>query len=151
MKYLAENIEVPKIGMTFSRTLMPQIDSHKMDDYLSYLTDKKITYAKQKLPTSELKSTQMEFDKNKVAEMMNSNKPGKPIVVSNDGYILDGHHRWLADYNKDKNAQTSAIVVNLPILELMRVSKYYGGVQTRPLMESIKTVVKTAIRNRTYG
>jgi ParB-like chromosome segregation protein Spo0J len=121
-----------------------------MDEYLKYLSDKKINYAKQKLPTRDLKSTQMEFDKDKVAEMMNSSKPGKPIVVSNDGYILDGHHRWLADYNKDKNSQTSAIVVNLPILELMRVSKYYNGVESRPLMESIKKVVKTATRNRKY-
>jgi hypothetical protein len=150
MKYLKENIEVPKIGMTFSRSLMPQIDSHKMDEYLNYLTGKQIGYVKQKLPTSELKSTQMEFDKGKVAEMMNSGKPAKPIVVSNDGYILDGHHRWLADYNKDKNAQTSAIVVNLPILELMRVSKYYNGHEQRPLMESIKRVVKTAAHRRRY-
>jgi hypothetical protein len=82
--------------------------------------------------------------------MINNKASIKPIIVSNDGYILDGHHRWLADYNKDKNAETSAIVVNLPILELMRVSKYYNGVETRPLMESIKKVVKRAARERLY-
>jgi hypothetical protein len=148
MKYLKENIEVPKIGMTFSRSLMPQIDNH--DEYLKYLDDKKISYVKQKLPTSELKSTQMEFNKDKVAEMMNSREAVKPIIVSNDGYILDGHHRWLADYNKDKNAKTRSIVVNLPILELMRVSKYYNGVESRPLLESIKSVVRRARKERLY-
>lgn len=148
MKYLKENIEVPKIGMTFSRSLMPQIDNH--DEYLKYLDDKKISYVKQKLPTSELKSTQMEFNKDKVAEMMNSREAVKPIIVSNDGYILDGHHRWLADYNKDKNAETRSIVVNLPILELMRVSKYYNGVESKPLLESIKSVVRRARKERLY-
>lgn len=148
MKYLKENIEVPKIGMTFSRSLMPQIDNH--DEYLKYLDNKNISYVKQKLPTSELKSTQMEFNKDKVAEMMNSRETAKPIIVSNDGYILDGHHRWLADYNKDKNAKTSSIVVNLPILELMRVSKYYNGVESRPLLESIKSVVRRARKERLY-
>ena len=148
MKYLKENIEVPKIGMTFSRSLMPQIDNH--DEYLKYLDDKKISYVKQKLPTSELKSTQMEFNKDKVAEMMNSKEAVKPIIVSNDGYILDGHHRWLADYNKDKNAKTRSIVVNLPILELMRVSKYYNGVESRPLLENIKSVVRRARKERLY-
>jgi hypothetical protein len=148
MKYLKENIEVPKIGMTFSRSLMPQIDNH--DEYLKYLDDKKISYVKQKLPTSELKSTQMEFNKDKVAEMMNSREAVKPIIVSNDGYILDGHHRWLADYNKDKNAKTRSIVVNLPILELMRVSKYYNGVESKPLLESIKSVVRRARKERLY-
>ena len=148
MKYLKENIEVPKIGMTFSRSLMPQIDNH--DEYLKYLDNKNISYVKQKLLTSELKSTQMEFNKDKVAEMMNSRETAKPIIVSNDGYILDGHHRWLADYNKDKNAKTSSIVVNLPILELMRVSKYYNGVESRPLLESIKSVVRRARKERLY-
>lgn len=148
MKYLKENIEVPKIGMTFSRSLMPQIDNH--DEYLKYLDDKKISYVKQKLPTSELKSTQMEFNKDKVAEMMNSREAVKPIIVSNDGYILDGHHRWLADYNKDKNAKTRSIVVNLPILELMRVSKYYNGIESKPLLESIKSVVRRARKERLY-
>ena len=150
MKYTKEQIEVPKIGMTFSRNLMPQIDSHKIDEYLKYLSDKNINHVKQKLPTKELKSTQMEFDKDKVAEMINNKASIKPIIVSNDGYILDGHHRWLADYNKDKNAETSAIVVNLPILELMRVSKYYNGVETKPIMESIKRVVRRAARERLY-
>lgn len=148
MKYLKENIEVPKIGMTFSRSLMPQIDNH--DEYLKYLDDKKISYVKQKLPTSELKSTQMEFNKDKVAEMMNSREAVKPIIVSNDGYILDGHHRWLADYNKDKNAKTRSIIVNLPILELMRVSKYYNGIESKPLLESIKSVVRRARKERLY-
>lgn len=148
MKYLKENIEVPKIGMTFSRSLMPQIDNH--DEYLKYLDDKKISYVKQKLPTSELKSTQMEFNKDKIAEMMNSREAVKPIIVSNDGYILDGHHRWLADYNKDKNAKTRSIVVNLPILELMRVSKYYNGIESKPLLESIKSVVRRARKERLY-
>lgn len=148
MKYLKENIEVPKIGMTFSRSLMPQIDNH--EEYIKYLDNKNISYVKQKLPTSDLKSTQMEFDKDKVAEIMNSREAAKPIIVSNDGYILDGHHRWLADYNKDKNAKTSSIVVNLPILELMRVSKYYNGVENRPLLESIKNVVRRARKERLY-
>lgn len=143
-------IEIPKIGMTFSRALMPQIDSDKLDDYLSYLKEKNIEYTKQKLPTKELKATQMEFDTDKVCEMMQSPSGNKPIIVSSDGYILDGHHRWLADYNKNKDSSSKVVVVNLPILELMRISKYFNNVEHRPLVESIKSVVRKALRERMY-
>ena len=143
-------IEIPKIGMTFSRALMPQIDSDKLDDYLSYLKEKNIEYTKQKLPTKELKATQMEFDTDKVCEIMQGPSGNKPIIVSSDGYILDGHHRWLADYNKNKDSNSKVIVVNLPILELMRISKYFNNVEHRPLVESIKSVVKKALKERMY-
>lgn len=147
---LAEEIEIPKIGMTFSRALMPQIKGDKMKDFLLYIKDKDISYKNVKLPVKELKSTQSEFDLAKVDQMIGQKNNGR-IIVSNDGYIMDGHHRWLADYNYNKDSKIESIVIDLPILELMRVAKEYSGVKYSPVSEIITHLVKESVKNAKFG
>jgi hypothetical protein len=146
---LSEEIEIPKIGMTFSRALMPQIKGNKMQSFLKHLESQNIKHDVQKLPVKELRATQSEFDLTKVDQMIGQRNDIK-IVVSNDGYIMDGHHRWLADYNTDKESKISAIVVDLPILELMRVAKEFSGVEYRPLSETISRIVKEKLSSTIY-
>lgn len=146
---LSEEIEIPKIGMTFSRALMPQIKGDKMQSFLKHLESQDIKHDIQKLPVKELRATQSEFDLTKVDQMIGQRNDIK-IVVSNDGYIMDGHHRWLADYNTDKESKISAIVVDLPILELMRVAKEFSGVEYRPLSETISRIVKEKLSSTIY-
>jgi hypothetical protein len=117
-----EEIEMPPIGMTLSRDLMPQIDKEK--GFLSYLKKQGIESKPQTLPTKSLKASQSEFDINKIAEIMLGNND-KRIIVSNDDHVLDGHHRWVADHNTD--GKTDAHVIDLPILELIRIAKEYTG------------------------
>lgn len=146
---LSEEIEVPKIGMTFSRALMPQIKGSEMGKFLSYLKDKNIDYKTQKLPVKDLKATQSEFDLTKVDQMIGQRNDVK-IVVSNDGYIMDGHHRWLADYNTNKDSKITSIVIDLPILELLRVAKEYSGTEYRPVSKTITGLLKESVRNARY-
>lgn len=146
---LAEEIEIPKIGMTFSRALMPQIKGSQVNEFLAYLKDNDIEYQTKKLLTKDLKATQSEFDLAKVDQMIGQKNDMK-IVVSNDGYIMDGHHRWLADYNTNKNSKISAIVIDLPILELIRVSRDYSGVEYRPISETVLRIAKETIRNARF-
>lgn len=145
---LSEDIEIPKIGMTFSRALMPQIKGAQIPDFLKYLTKNDIEFATKKLPVKDLKATQSEFDLTKIDQMIGERTDNK-IVVSNDGYVMDGHHRWLADYNTNKEAKISAIVVDLPILELLRIAKQFVGVEYKPLTETLARVARQkAIRSR---
>lgn len=118
LRQIKEELEIPAIGQTLSRDLMPQIDSA----FLKYLKTKGISYTKEQLNTADLKSTQSEFDDMKILSLM-SNNDTDPIFVSNDNYVLDGHHRWIADHNTD--GKTEAYVIDLPILELLRVAKEY--------------------------
>ena len=146
---LAEEIEIPKIGMTFSRSLMPQIKGNEMTKFLEYLKKKDVQYKTEKLPVKDLKATQSEFDLTKIDQMIGQRNDIK-IVVSNDGYVMDGHHRWLADYNTDKNSKIDSIVVDLPILELLRVAKEYSGTEYRPVAKTITGLLKESIKKSTY-
>ena len=114
---LRENLGVP-IGQTYDRELMPQITDPKA--FIEHLRTQNIPFDRRKIDSNTLKSTQLNFDMNKVHSLLGS-KDSNPIFVSKDNNILDGHHRWLANYYSGK--PTDCHVVDLPILELMRVAK----------------------------
>ena len=117
-------VSVPAIGQTLSRDLMPQISGKSLSDFLRFLKKRDIEFHKEDIDPSTLKSTQSEFDDSKIFKMMYDTDSNDPIIVSNDEHVLDGHHRWLADFNTNQNS-TEVYVIDLPILELYRVAKEY--------------------------
>lgn len=110
------------IGLTFARKEMPQIGASK--SFIKYLKDNEVQSVRKMINPDDLRSSQMEFDDDKINAIRE--KPSKnPIIVSNDGYVLDGHHRWLADQLEGRNCD--AYVCNLPILDLMHKAKHYNA------------------------
>jgi hypothetical protein len=89
----------------YTRDQMPQISQ----DQITTLIDTGIGKLVKVVPT-KLRATQKNFDYTKIASIK-SNPSDKPIVVSNDLYVCDGHHRWLAH---DWNNPISACVIDLP-------------------------------------
>lgn len=114
-------MEVPAIGHTMSRNLMPQI--HDPHDFLDELELQGISHGMETLDPSTLKSTQSEFDANKVYKMMSDKGEKRPIITSKDGYVLDGHHRWLEAHNKGEKIE--AHVCDAPILDLLMHARRY--------------------------
>jgi hypothetical protein len=94
----------------------------------------------QAVPPDRLKATQSELVGVKVAGMSkvldDPNHPayGKitaPIYVSNDGYVLDGHHRWAAVVahnaaNPDKQIPMNVRVIDEPITPLVKRSNDFA-------------------------
>ena len=119
---IREDISVPAIGQTFSRELMPQITDPKA--FIQHLRDQSISFEKRKIDPNHLKSTQLDFDASKIHSLIGSTD-NLPIITSKDNHVLDGHHRWLANYYSGKKCD--CYVVDLPILELMRVAKEHTG------------------------
>lgn len=89
-----------------SREDMPQIND--IEGALDLLKDRGIEYVKDRVKPSELKASQHDFTKSKVDKFAKTITPKnmKPLVISLDNYIVDGHHRWKgliqAGYNNDK-------------------------------------------------
>jgi len=74
------------------------------DAFISHLEGKKIEVRRTKVPAAELKATQTELIGAKVAGMMLAegfDPSERPIFVSRDGYVVDGHHRWAAVVGRD--------------------------------------------------
>lgn len=83
-------------NLDFNRTELPQL---KTDEFLNDLTNNNINYHITTVNPKDLIPTQNEYNNDKIKSLILSLRAGadnKPIMVSNDNYILDGHHRWAA-------------------------------------------------------
>lgn len=50
-----------------------------------------------------------------------------PIIVSSDGYILDGHHRFGAAMVSNPSLRLTALKVDMEIRELVKMARSYGN------------------------
>ena len=81
------------------RSQMPQIKD--IDSFLSYISAHGHLYIDMFGTVDNFRPTQTDYDKDKVDRIKqdmirNPRSNTKPILVSSDGFILDGHHRYLA-------------------------------------------------------
>lgn len=82
------------------RENMPQIPDEHRDTFVKELREAGVTVEDTQVDPKQLRPTQSEFAGPKVGKMLQGMRKegwfGNPILVTSDGYILDGHHRWAA-------------------------------------------------------
>jgi hypothetical protein len=126
-------IYVPQNTLHIPREEMPQIADATKLAFVDWLENQGIHVQFIDIPVSLLKSVQDHIDLKKV-ENLTTNLPekalSKPLIISKDNFILDGHHRWLALLNRDPHFAVSAYRVNLGIHELLYITKKYREQQT---------------------
>ncbi len=98
------------------RRHMPQIDEKHYEDLFRYIYDNGGKIKKETVDPADLMSTQSEFSDKGVEAAMTNGKMNKPIIISSDNYVLDGHHRWLAAKNA-KIHKITAFRMSLPAKE----------------------------------
>lgn len=79
-----------------------------------------------------LKPTQLDFDTDKTdrAKGLTDDRSDKSaVIVSSDGYVLDGHHRWMA--KSAAGQDINVIRVNLPIRQLIGVAHNFAKAHER--------------------
>lgn len=96
----------------------------------------------EEMPVNHMRPTQMELNGKSVAGIMHAMEKGVPIEgripVSNDNYILDGHHRWAAKLGKDARDGTLGDVdqevarVDIDIITLLNVANQYAAEMGMP-------------------
>lgn len=143
---------VPTGNLGISRSQMPQIKDFAR--FKKFLNDRGIKVGKTRKRIGDLKMTQNEINKDKVFKLMlqyrKDNKrtrggvdfPGNPPVISSDGYVLDGTHRFVAMFNINKHAYHNFTIVDMPIRELYELirndTKFFGAVEYKSVTESKK-------------
>jgi hypothetical protein len=99
--------------------------------YEQHLKERGISIRETTMPASQLSASQVEMKSSKVGGMAEAATEGKfdpadtPILVSKDGYIVDGHHRWGAqlvqDYldGKAGDLELKVKVIDMDILDIL--------------------------------
>jgi len=134
-----ENLQtLPSGKFGLSRRDMPQIKSTYVPDYLAFLKDQGIRVRHLAVAVSKLTNTQKELDPQKIQDLATGLRPdalAKPVIVSKDMFILDGHHRLNALLNIDPSYKVKVYQVDLPIADLIDVTKTYPKVRYKELTE----------------
>ena len=145
-------IPVHKDALSFSRSDLPQIESAHVHDFIKHLRNEGIGVMNMNVRPASLKATQSEFNIEKVKGMMAKKKaPIKPSLSSADGYILDGHHRWIVDHNKGRLHNTMKIF--LPIKELIGRAHSYEKSFVKNITEERIRIIEAATKKpeNAYG
>lgn len=119
---IVNNLKVPVGNLSISRSQMPQIDNQ--EKFKKSLTKMGIEWAEDEEQVGKLRLTQSEINKTKIMKMMSQiRKRGikafDPIIISDDGYVIDGSHRFAAKLNQSKRAKMPVIKVKMKALELL--------------------------------
>ena len=133
------DIAKPRTNLGIDRKQMPQISSQDVNEFISYLKSLGHAVTKSTLPIIQLKMTQKEFNDDKVKHLMKKGKSqlSKPVIVSKDNYLLDGHHRFLALYNLDSSSKIPVVKVDVAIHTLLNLAKSFPKTYSKSIHESI--------------
>jgi hypothetical protein len=115
--------------------------------YLERLRSSGVSLTEDEALASHLKATQNELNGGKVAGIMQAARAGEldlnqPIVVSKDGYIVDGHHRWAAKValehdgidDPETDMKIPVVRVDQDILDILESSKQFAADMGLPQM-----------------
>ena len=111
------------------RSEMPQIKAENRGAMVNFMKARDIGNEKDEVQASSLKPTQQEFSPAKVKKAMEFEGGNRSILVSNDGYVLDGHHQWLAAREKGEPVKVTRL--NAPIEQLVPLAKEMPSTETQ--------------------
>jgi hypothetical protein len=109
------------------RAEMPQIKGEHRGAFIQFLSGKGITRKNIEAPATSIKPTQAEYSPEKVKGWAKAGDSDRSVLVSSDGYILDGHHQWLASHTAGEPVK--AIRLDAPIRDLLRLSDEFPSVK----------------------
>jgi ParB-like chromosome segregation protein Spo0J len=116
------------------RRLMPQFNSEK--DIKNFVTFAEKRYGiksrKATRRAGALRPSQEEINRERVEDVADDIRykkldPKVPLIVSKDGYVIDGHHRWAA-FKKDKPTyKMPVLLVEAPARDVLSVAATWGA------------------------
>ena len=143
-----ERVEMPQLagpslpGSVASQYIDPAFGEANIGPlFMQHLTkDLQIDATPEVVLASHLKASQMELIGPKVigiaGAMETGTLPDSPIFISQDGYVLDGHHRWAATIASDLfgdqdlgDLSMNVVRIDIPISQLIPYAKSWAEEQ----------------------
>lgn len=117
-------------GLGLKRGEMPQIPPEAQGALINFLAARDITFEEMNLRPGQLKPTQEGFYPEAVERARQFfGEPARALLVSKEGYLLDGHHRWTAYLLHAPNEKLRCFVFNRPVRTLMKVFGEFPSVE----------------------
>lgn len=128
------------------RSAMPQIKPEFRSQFFTWVAKKYGAKTTMKVwKARDLAATQKEIDTRRIKSLLNTGAAfmrDHPMIVSKDGYVLDGHHRWAANLTENPDTALKTYTVNLPIRELLKAAAAFPNAKSSPLDFDLKELKK---------
>src|SRR5690606_30038854 len=121
------------------RADMPQIKAEHRGAMVNFLNARGVAHQEETVPATSLKPTQAEFSRKKVDKAKAFEGGNRAILVSSDGYVVDGHHQWMAQ--REAGEDIRIIRLDAPIRSLLTTVKDFPsatGADGKPTRKSIE-------------
>lgn len=105
------------------RADMPQIRADHRGAMVNFMNARGVTHEEQTVPARSLRPTQAEFSPERVGRAAAREGTERSILVSGDGYVLDGHHQWLAQ--REAGGDVKVIRLNAPMADLLPLAREF--------------------------
>ncbi len=110
------------------RAEMPQVKSEARGALVNFLNARGLTTKKTMVMPDQLRPTQAEFSPEKVQAARDHTGTERPILISSDGHVVDGHHQWLANLD-DTMTPMPVIKINAPIDKVLAEMKEFPSAE----------------------
>ena len=127
-------IFIPKGNLGISRRDMPQIEEKDLPALIKWLKEKKVNVSRGKFPAKNLKPIQKDINIDIVKILAGDNAPKrmnihKPVLLTKkDNYIIDGHHRWLALLERDRDSKVDAFQIDMKARDFLNLVMEFPSV-----------------------
>jgi hypothetical protein len=78
----------------------------------------------------ELRPSQGEINRARIKKLIEEKIFEKviiPLIVSNDGYVVDGHHRWAAFRSEQPKKRIPVVMIDAPIKDVLGIAVAWGA------------------------
>lgn len=112
-------------GFNISRANMPQIKN--TDKFCRYLRKRNQSFIISDIRVADIKPTQMEYDTEKVNKIKSKGPVTKPVVLSSDNHVIDGHHRYFAADQSGQKTIPALVLQDTSATEALTVALEYSS------------------------
>lgn len=117
--------ELPSLGIP--RRMMPQVTADQRDDVVAHLAALGVAAETLRLRAGALRPTQDEWSPEKVNAVLDRKGSRRPILISGDNRVVDGHHQWLAEFFA--GGDVSAVRFLAPTRTVLDLMATFPGVE----------------------
>lgn len=118
------------------RHLLPQIPFDKLPKFAKFMKKNGVRIGVVALPTDQLKPIQKSVNRNKIDSLkMDKKLIRKPLLVTEDGFIVDGHHRWIA-LKENGVEMVPCVVCFCGLHKMLKLSHLFDDSYTKTVHES---------------
>lgn len=134
------------------RDRMPQIRSEHRGALANFLEKRGIGWSNEDVQPAALKPSQAEYSPEKVERARAHDGPERRILVSNDGYVIDGHHQWVRTLQDDPHTPLPVVRLDAPARDILaQIHEFPSADMDGPAVEPQRQPATEQGRNAKKG